>query len=947
MQLPFSVLSRKDYDRLCYEAENLKKESLHATEFIRNIEAGNIETAQDEEMAKSAGKSQLLAALLKMQEQLKTIAKDEKQRKWATEGLTQFVEILRSQHAEASQLYNSIIANLVKYLQANQGGLFIVNQDREDRIFLEMQACYAYERKKYLHQRINVGEGLVGQCYLEADTIYISDVPENYVNITSGLGEATPRNILIVPLKLNDKIYGVVELAGFNVFEPHQIAFVEKLGESIAATISNTQVSHKTQELLEIAQQQAEEMKAAEEEMRQNMEELEATQEEMKRKDVEITGIFTAIDTTLATIEFDMDGKVLTANQNFLKLMGYNLEEIRGRHHEIFVNPEYAKSEEYAKLWQDLRHNKTKIDDIQRYTKTGEAVWLRASYTPVQDAEGNYYKIIKLGQDITEKKHAELEFQRLSLVANNTDNSVIITNKEGCIEYVNNGFERMTGYTLAEVQGKKPGSFLQGADTDKKTVQRIREKLNAQEPFYEEILNYTREGETYWISLAINPIIDKKGRLEKYVAIQANITESKLKNLDYNYRLDAIDKSYGVVAFDTEGNILEANANFLAIVGYTLEEIQGKHHQMFVDEIERNSPAYKEFWGSLGKKGEFISGEFKRIAKNGETVWLKGSYNAILNLQGKPYKVVKYAQNVTAQKALEAQAHQQMEEIQAQEEELRQNMEELTATQEEIERKAIELNGVRAAINITMATIEFDLNGTILTANAKFLNLMGYDIDEISGKHHRIFLDTDYARSKAYVKFWDDLNFGKAQIEEVRRIAEDGREVWLSATYTPILDAQGNPFKVIKFAQDITAQKQRTMDFESQLEAIHKAYSVVEFDPRGNVMAANENFLTLMNYGINEIKGRHHRVFVATEEADSKDYQHFWSSLANGESLNGEFVRYGKNGSEVLIRGSYSPIRDLNGKVYKVVEYAQHIARQSGVKQINLRKPNPQEMGVS
>jgi len=222
--------------------------------------------------------------LFKFTEEERLTKLEDEKRNWATEGLAMFSNYLRG-NGDLKSISQSIISNLVKYLKANQGGLYIVNANEEGTKYIELMACFAYERTKYINRRIEIGEGLLGQCYLERESIYMNDVPTDYVKITSGLGDANPRCILIVPAKINETIEAIIEIASFHELEPYQISFVEKLAENIASTVWSIQVNEKTKRLLEESQMQTEEMKSKEEEMQQNIEELASIQEELNRKE--------------------------------------------------------------------------------------------------------------------------------------------------------------------------------------------------------------------------------------------------------------------------------------------------------------------------------------------------------------------------------------------------------------------------------------------------------------------------------------------------------------------------------------------------------------------------------------------------------------------------------------------------------------------------------------
>ncbi|MNK51000.1 Biofilm dispersion protein BdlA [compost metagenome] len=240
----------------------------------------------------------------------------------------------------------------------------------------------------------------------------------------------------------------------------------------------------------------------------------------------------------------------------------------------------------------------------------------------------------------------------------------------------------------------------------------------------------------------------------------------------------------------------------------------------------------------------------------------------------------------------------------------------------------LDLQAINTALNRVQAVIEFELDGTILHANENFLRVVGYSLAEVQGKHHAIFCDPEYVKTDEYSNFWAKLGRGEFDQGEYKRRARDGREVWINASYNPILDADGKPYKVIKFATDITALKKRNVEYEGKVSAIGKAQAVIEFDMQGNVLEANDNFLAVMDYDLSDIQGEHHRMFCEPEYASSTEYKKFWQKLNRGEFDAGRYKRLGNHGKVVWIQATYNPILDLNGKPYKVVKFAIDISEQ-------------------
>lgn len=379
--------------------DNLISGLRSTTLFAENIGKGNYES----EYKPLSDDDVLGNALLDMRSNLARVAEEDKKRNWSTEGLAKFGDILRKNNDNIDRLSDDIIRNLVQYMGANQGGLYIID-DTEDEPFMTLTACYAWDKKKYVDQKIYRGEGLAGQVWQEMDTVYLTDVPDNYVKITSGLGDANPKSILIVPLKVNEEIYGVVEIASFKNFDEYEIEFVEKIAESIASTVSSVKINATTQRLLEESQEMTEQMRSQEEEMRQNMEELQATQEEMQRGQNEAQNTMNAINSGVAIIEFDPTGIITNANENFLYMMGYDRSDIMGEHHRIFVPHHLRNTDEYKKMWSELASGIAKKGEYERVTKSGQTIYLYSQYAIVRNQSGEVSKIMNFAVDISKYK---------------------------------------------------------------------------------------------------------------------------------------------------------------------------------------------------------------------------------------------------------------------------------------------------------------------------------------------------------------------------------------------------------------------------------------------------------------------------------------------------------------------------------------------------------------
>lgn len=432
---------------------NLKQYSL----FAQSIGEGNIDFA----FTPVSDNDLLGNSLVQMKQKLKAIDDDDKKRRWVTEGLAGFADIMRKSDDYEALAY-SIVSELVKYTKSNQGGLFIVNRDDEKETYLQLTACYAFERRKYLQKRVDIGEGLVGQSYQERRTIYLKEIPPDYVTITSGLGGANPSSLLIVPLKVNDVIEGVIEMASFKDYQPHEIDFVEKVGEIIASTISNARINSRTRKLLEESQQHAEELRAQEEEMRQNMEEMQATQEQMHRQAEEMRKMHERLDLERSMFQVlmeylpdritykDRESKILRVNKAKAIRFKVTAEEMIGKtDYDYFAKDHADKAVQEEQELLRLGEPMLNIEE-RAVLSNGDVVWASTSRIPFKNSKGETIGMFIITKDVTQLRIAEASIRdREKIIQRLLDNMPVFRYSIG-----KNGY--ITDFWKSKVLGSFP-----------------------------------------------------------------------------------------------------------------------------------------------------------------------------------------------------------------------------------------------------------------------------------------------------------------------------------------------------------------------------------------------------------------------------------------------------------------------------------------------------------
>lgn len=476
------------------------------------------------------------------------------------------------------------------------------------------------------------------------------------------------------------------------------------------------------------------------------------------------------INKARCVIEFNAVGEITAINKNALTALDYIESELLNQHHRILISPEEASSVSYREFWVGLGNGITQSGSFKLKTKTGKTVWMQGYYAPVLNSNKNLRKVVVYLTDITQSNN-NLHLLQAEDEALNASFGVVECNLDMKILECNDLFAQPLGYKQDELIGKPITDIVSPEVARSKEYQALWEALARGERKVTQIKRVSRSGNELWYQGTYAPIKTPEGKTFKVIIYSVDITEEKNRNANYEGQIQAIRKAQTVLEMDMNGIITDVNDVFCLTSGYQRSEIIGKNLTVLLNDKFRNSSEFREFGDRL-KRGETVSGEFKLLGKGDKEFWISANYNPILDLNLKPFKVVKYGSEIT-----------------------------------QIKKERADNEGQLSSINRSIGKVEYGLDGLITKVNDIFCLQTGYSAGDLIGKHHDVLVTKTVITSSSYQDFWKKLNAGEFVSGIYETVGKDGKQVWLNASYNPILDENGIPYKVVHFAIDITQQK--------------------------------------------------------------------------------------------------------------------------------------------
>ncbi len=414
VNLKLNINSNDEIGRMAQSVNNLIVSLNNTTKFAKQIGQGNLKVKYDIQGDNDA----LGMALIDMKKNLINAREQEEKRKkesemllWLQNGITEVNEILRIENEDIEKMSYRVLKYLISYLKAEQGGFYILNTDNK----IELISAFAFNRKKQIESIIEIGEGLVGRCVKEQKTINISNLPDGYLYVVSGLGDASPKNLVITPLVFEGRVYGIIEIASFNKFEKYQISFLERVSERIASSISNLQKTNRTKELLKESQKQSKILDEKETEIENRMNALKFAQKEVELSELETAGLIDAISKTASIVQYDMRGNIINIDDHRLRHMGFTKEELIGRNQSEFAIEATENKLWFEKFWSDLNKGITR-KRLFEFAKGKNNFIYEETYIPILNVDKEPYKVINFGIDITEVTNLKEELKKMKSI---------------------------------------------------------------------------------------------------------------------------------------------------------------------------------------------------------------------------------------------------------------------------------------------------------------------------------------------------------------------------------------------------------------------------------------------------------------------------------------------------------------------------------------------------
>ncbi len=522
-------MGRWRYSQIATLTEKVYRETEKNTEIMRfthALIAGDLSTSftyPDMDKTLSESLNKLKDTLVRNREHERRRRLDERQRNWVSEGLAEFGDILRTHSQDLDSMAYAVVSGMVRYLDANQGAVYLTKQLEGEKI-LEMIACHAYERRKFPGKQIVWGDGLIGAVAMEKKGYYTDKIPEGYLTITSGLGKANPRYLLIEPLLWNDQVFGIIEIASFKHMEEHQVQFVARVAENIATTMNTMESNLRTEQLLKETQAQADQLASQEEQVRQNMDALKLAQEEAAKQAEIFIGFTNTVNHTLMRAEYDTEGRLLYANTRFLKMLGYSgNREVEGKHISMFINEKDRSW--FNTLWSKLAGGGRHFEGYMKHeTKMGQDLWTMATYTCMRRDDGEVEKILFLAIDSTEQKKQSLDYEG-QIDAIDRLNAKAVFSPDGKLMLSNKLFNKTLKYTETDLLQMNVFDFF--ATGEQERFNEIWEKAIQGEPFQGQLKMQSKYEEELWFRATFLSADDMYGEVEKVIFLANEITKEK------------------------------------------------------------------------------------------------------------------------------------------------------------------------------------------------------------------------------------------------------------------------------------------------------------------------------------------------------------------------------------------------------------------------------------